>query len=72
MISGLIRFLLLVFVGYIIFSFVSFVIRAVTHFIAAQKKTEMERDRREERLRNRGSGEKGTVIELDRDQYKVE
>lgn len=72
MISGLIRFLLLVFIGYIIFSFVAFVVKAVAHFISAQNRVDRAQDRREERQRSRRDGGKGDVIELDRDQYKVE
>lgn len=72
MISGLFRFLLLVFIGYVIFSFLAFIVRAVTHFIAAQNRADRDRVRQEESRRKRATGGKGDVIELDRDQYKVE
>lgn len=72
MISGLVRFILLFLIGYIIFSFVSFIVKAVIRALSSPEGTRREQVRPAGRPRGRSEDGKGTVIELDRDQYKVE
>ncbi len=72
MISGLIRFILIFIIGYIIFSFVSFVVRALIRALSVPERPRENPERHGAGARRNGEGGKGTVIELDRDQYKVE
>ena len=70
MISALLRIILLVIIGYIIFSVISFAVRLLTGRVVpgGRQSPNEEPERRKFKTDSRGN----KIIELDKDQYKVE
>jgi len=64
----LLQIIFLLFFGYLIYQAVRFFVTLSRHSRDARRRMEEERDNREKRA----SGEKGQIIELDKDQYKVD